>query len=243
MSILPNSSLVSSSYFQKLIEKDNYEEMSVATCDFSNGLALEERFALAQINAAKTNQVMLRLIQGQVVASEEMSALRQEKVNLRQENAELRQANVEKNNRINSLEDDLYAPQKQSIISRINSIKRKLFLSSLIGMGKGGKIQTLKFLGKCAFVYVNPPAGIASLLSSEGSGMALKGKAQSELNAIERDVSEKPILMEDLEFKRNYETLIEHLKKEIRAFNGSGGSSRNPSNYEVNVERIINTRV
>ena len=324
-----NSLAITSPYFQELLEISNVEE--VAT---QNDLTVEENLALLRKNAFRTNQVIIRMIQEQVVALEERNVLKQENANLRQDNIELKQkdavrdqeikhlkienaevkqenvvrdqdikylkienaevkqenavkdqdikhlkrVDVEKDRKIEilngqigvlynqtenlkrenaesrerdivrvrekqDLEDGIYNPMRQSILNRINAIKQKLFLSSLAGIGKGGKMQLLKFFGKCALIQVSPPIGFATLFSSEGAAMGLTKKAQWELDEIENDVSKHPLLMKDLEFKRNYETLIKNLKREIRAFKLTRGEGRDPSDYNVNIERIISPRV
>ena len=305
--ISENSLAIPSPYFQV---SNAEEEMTVAT---QNDLTVEESLALLQKNAFRTNQVMIRMIQEQVTASEERSLLNQQMEALKGENTELKQKGVVKDQQIKHLEEDntelkqenivrdqqikhltrvdvekdlkieilngqigvldnqtenlkrenaesrerdivrvremqdlegcIYNPMRQSILSRINAVKWKLFFSSLAGVGKGGKMQMLKFLGKCALIQINPPVGFATLFSSEGVGMGLKEKAQWELDGIEYDVSNNPLLMKDLEFKRNYETLIKNLKREIRAFKLARGEGRDPSDYNVNIERIISSRV
>ena len=326
--ISENSLAIPSPYFQV---SNAEEEMTVAT---QNDLTVEESLALLQKNAFRTNQVMIRMIQEQVTASEERSLLNQQMEALKGENTELKQKGVVKDQQIKHLEEDntelkqkdvvkgqqikhleedntelkqenivrdqqikhltrvdvekdlkieilngqigvldnqtenlkrenaesrerdivrvremqdlegcIYNPMRQSILSRINAVKWKLFFSSLAGVGKGGKMQMLKFLGKCALIQINPPVGFATLFSSEGVGMGLKEKAQWELDGIEYDVSNNPLLMKDLEFKRNYETLIKNLKREIRAFKLTRGEGRDPSDYNVNIERIISSRV
>ena len=213
--LIPNSSFVSYPYFQELIERDNLEEMSVATNDLGNGLTLEERFALSQRTLFKTHQVVLRWIQEQrVVSSEERSALRQENADLRQDNAELRQANVEIDNRLSNLQNDVYIPIRAAIISRIDVIRKSFFTNINRMIEDRGKRQQVRFIAEVLLAFRNPVPD----LDFEVGNNEVTINTLKQLNEIKRDVSEKPLLVRDLEFKRNYESSIIALENAAASF-------------------------
>ena len=241
MSIVPNSSFVSSPFFQELVERDNLQEMSDATYDLSNGLALEERFALSQRTTFKTHQVMLRLIEEQVVASEERSALRQENADLSQGNAELRQANVESDRLISNLEEDVCASMRQSIMKRTNSIWWEAFASNVISLGPSNGINTFRLTGTAIFSYLFPVPGIATFVASEVGGSYLREDAKLKMENIKKEIVERPGIMRDPRFKEKYRDTTARIRGRLKSPHPVR-TDRDPSDYEVNVERVMNIR-
>lgn len=223
---VPDHSLASSLYFRELIERNDIEEMTIAPFDLNNGLTGTERLALMQRNALRVNQ--------------ELAVAIQERGRLREENANLAEQLAERNLQVEDLQEDVYVPMRISIMSRINAVKQKVFLSNVVGSNRGngivsGSLQVAKFYGKLAFIVVSPAAGVTTFLSCEASNIALKTKASLELDKIKRDVSEKPLLMRNLEFKEDYETSVAALDREL----ATHYSLENIPEHNVNVERII----
>ena len=326
-----NSLASPSPYFQKLLEiSDAEEEMTVAT---HKDLTVEERLALLQKNAFRTNQVMLLLIQEQVAASEERSFLNQQVETLKGENTELKQkdvvrdqqietlkgkntelkqkdvvrdqqikhltrsksklrqenvvrdqriehltkVDVEKNYKIEilnsqtgmlnsqignltrdniefrridaarmgemrDLEDGIYVLMRQSIMKRINSIWWEAFVSNATGFGPDERTNEFNLTVKIIFSFLYPVPGITTFIASEVGGKLLKRDAKLKIENIKKEVSEKPQIMRDLEFKEQYRDSVIRIRKRLKTPPRVSRTDRDPSDYNVNVERIAGIR-
>ena len=148
------------------------------------------------------------------ILNRETGVLNNQVGNLKRENAEFRERDIVRIREMRDLEDGIYNPMRQSILSRIETVRESFFTYINRIIEDRGKRQQLKLLTEVSFAFKNPVLGLAlEVGNNEVSINTLK-----KLNEIKNEISEKPFLIRDLEFKRNYESSIIALENAVASF-------------------------
>ena len=176
------------------------------------------------------------------ILNSQTGALNSQIGNFTRDNIEFRRIDAVRMREMKDLEDGIYVLMRQSLMKRINSIWWEAFVSNAIAFGPDEGRNDFNLTVKIIFSLIYPVPGITTFIVSEAGGKLLKRDAKLKIENVKKEVLERPQIMRDPEFKEQYRDTVVRIRKRLKTPPRVSRTDRDPSDYNVNVERIAGIR-